>query len=518
MEIITKQFELYQMGPMVSNQFLIDEDYNVPDIKRDVKRIVTSEGKLKVEEVKPVENYLHISGNLEFQILYEADGMEPSFSCMKGKFPFHEMIYLEGGADDSYTVKEQKADMRVQMIHSRKVRVKAVCELAVQSEKRICEEIPVDVNCECKIYKKQKEMELLKIHTSKKDTYRIKEEITIAGTKESMENILWTDISNCRLDTRISTDEILMTGELSVFCFYEAANGKLDWIEQTVPYSGKLECYGIDESMYHHIQADLENVHTEIHGDEDGELRIISIEGTLQISLAVYEEEKVKVLHDLYSLQEKCILDTSNINYEQLILQNHSKCKVMERLTVPELQNQVLQICHSSGKILVENMEQREDGVLITGVIYVNFLYVKSNDESPFEVWSGMIPFSHLVECNCGEEVAYDISANLEQVHVTLQGGNEIEVKAILTFQGFFRKKGVLMKINRVRTEPISMEEIERRPSIVGYIAKENDDLWTLAKNYSTSVETICEINDLQDRPTKKGERLLIFKENMSIL
>ena len=62
------------------------------------------------------------------------------------------------------------------------------------------------------------------------------------------------------------------------------------------------------------------------------------------------------------------------------------------------------------------------------------------------------------------------------------------------------------------------MEELEKRPGIVGYIVKEGDDLWSLAKNYSTTKEGIMEVNDLTSEDIKIGDRLLIFKENMSIL
>ena len=62
------------------------------------------------------------------------------------------------------------------------------------------------------------------------------------------------------------------------------------------------------------------------------------------------------------------------------------------------------------------------------------------------------------------------------------------------------------------------LEEIEKRPSIVGYVAKEGEDLWNLAKRYRTSVEAIRDVNELGDRPVKAGDRLLIFKENVSIL
>lgn len=519
MEIITRQFEVNQTGRSFTDQFLMDEDFNVPDSKNDVKRIVMGEGRLKIDEMKPVENYLRIVGKVEFQILYVTDGIEPAFSSMEGKMPFEEMVYVEEGADDSFEIKNHRVDLKVSMVHSRKLRLKAVVSLELESERRKLQEVPTDVECDCKIYKKQENMELLKLHTSKKDTYRIKEEINLSGTKESIGVMLWSDITNRKLDTRLSVDELQIQGELLVFCFYESPDGKIDWVEQLIPYQGRVECYGVDANMYHHVQADLEDVHTDIRLDEDGEMRIIGIEGTLKLNIGVYEEEQMEVLKDLYSLEQDCHLETEEVEYEQLVLQNHSKCKVMERLSVPELQEDVLQICHSSGALQIEQMEMREDGILVTGILHVSFLYVKANDEMPFDIWQGMVPFSHLVECSqTGTDLKYHISGTLEQLNITLQGGDEIEVKAALAFHGFFRKEGKEDMIQQVRTEPISLAEVEKRPSIVGYIVKDGDELWTLAKRYSTSVEAIREMNDLAEGPLKAGDRLLIFKENMSIL
>ena len=112
----------------------------------------------------------------------------------------------------------------------------------------------------------------------------------------------------------------------------------------------------------------------------------------------------------------------------------------------------------------------------------------------------------------------YHLSAILEQLSITLQGGDEIEVKAAIAFHGFFKRVGKVPMIQDVRMEPLCLEEIERRPSIVGYIVKDGDDLWSLAKRYSTSVDAIKEVNEITGEQLKAGDRLLIFKENMSIL
>ena len=260
MELVKKQIHANQVGKKMVDQFLVDDDYNVPDMKNDVHRIITSEGIVKIEDVRKVENYVRVTGKLNFQILYVTEGIEPSLSSMEGKIPFEEMVYTDEGTDGEFVVHDTRVDFTTTMIHSRKLNIKAMIELLVSSQTEVDEEITVDVESETPIYKKQKEMELLTLHTAKRDTYRIKEELTLPGTKETIGTILWTDISNRKLDTKLGADELLLSGELLVFCFYESPDGKMDWIEQTIPYEGRVECYGAEESMYHHLNVNLEDI------------------------------------------------------------------------------------------------------------------------------------------------------------------------------------------------------------------------------------------------------------------
>ena len=519
MEVITKQIETNRVERRLTNQFMLDEDFNVPDSKNDVEKIVMSDGHVRIDEIKPVENYLRVQGKVEFQVLYVAEGFEPTFSCLEGKLPFVEMVYVEEGADKNLDIKSVRVELNSNMVHSRKLRIKAMVEMELESQRQDVEEIPTDVEDSGNIFKKHEKMDLLKLHTSKKDTYRIKEELVLPGTKETIGVMLWSDIVNRKLDTKLAVDELQLSGEVLVFCFYESPDGKIDWIEQTVSYQGRVECYGVDETMYHHVQANLEEVHADIRVDEDGEMRIVGIEGTLQVCIAVYEEEQVDILEDMYSLEKACVLETKDVEYEQLVLQNNSKCKVMERLSIPELKNEILQICHSSGAIHVDRTVAREDGVVVEGALYISFLFVRANDNMPFDTWQGVVPFAHLIECQDAEDnLTFHISAILEQLSITLQGGDEVEVKAALAFHGFFKRNGTRKMIREVKVQPLSLEEIEKRPSIVGYIVKPEDDLWSLAKRYSTSVDAIRELNDVSGEKLKPGDRLLIFKENMSIL
>ena len=131
MEFMTREIQTNQMGKRLLDQFMLDEDYNVPDSKRDVQRLVVSDGKVKIDEVKPVENYIRVSGKLEFQVLYVGEGFEPSLCSLDGKIPFEEMIYTED-MSGTYEVKNTRVEMQTTMIHSRKLRIKAMVELEME--------------------------------------------------------------------------------------------------------------------------------------------------------------------------------------------------------------------------------------------------------------------------------------------------------------------------------------------------------------------------------------------------
>ena len=73
MELIKKRIQTNVIGKTITDQFVIDDDYNVPDSKSDVGRVIVGEGTVKVEEVKKVENYLRVVGKLFFKILYVTD-------------------------------------------------------------------------------------------------------------------------------------------------------------------------------------------------------------------------------------------------------------------------------------------------------------------------------------------------------------------------------------------------------------------------------------------------------------
>mgnify|MGYP000054908219 CR=1 FL=1 len=68
-------------------------------------------------------------------------------------------------------------------------------EMEIGREKLEDEETTVDVESAVPVYRKMKPVNLLKLHTTKRDTYRVKEEITLPGTKESVGVLLVSSVN-----------------------------------------------------------------------------------------------------------------------------------------------------------------------------------------------------------------------------------------------------------------------------------------------------------------------------------
>ena len=135
MEYQKKEIRIFQNGRTVNDQFYIDGDYNVPEAKRDVGKIILSNGMLRVEEMKQVESYLKVSGKLEFKVLYMADEMVPVPASLEGRIPFEEMIYLEQEPEGNLVLQTSDTEVTVTMIHSRKLNIKTLAEISIGTEK-----------------------------------------------------------------------------------------------------------------------------------------------------------------------------------------------------------------------------------------------------------------------------------------------------------------------------------------------------------------------------------------------
>ena len=171
MELIRKPIHYTKEGKRTFDQFYLDEDYNVPDAKDDVQRIIQGNARVKTEEIRLVENYVRITGKVYFQILYVTASGDPKPAVLEGKLPFEEMVYTEGGEEEAWFIQNVRTEFTASVVHSRKLSLRVMVELELGRERLEDEETTVDIESDVPVFTKMKKINLLKLAVTKKDTY-----------------------------------------------------------------------------------------------------------------------------------------------------------------------------------------------------------------------------------------------------------------------------------------------------------------------------------------------------------
>ena len=113
-------------------QITLDDDFNVPDVKPDIYKIIKDQGEVKIQDVKMSNGKVMVRGVLAFNVLYLSDEPERPIYNISSEIPFEEVIHLdEVEAEDEASINVEVEDLTSSLINSRKINVKSIITLIV---------------------------------------------------------------------------------------------------------------------------------------------------------------------------------------------------------------------------------------------------------------------------------------------------------------------------------------------------------------------------------------------------
>ena len=515
MELRKESVQMLHVKSRATSQVTFDTDYNVPDAKPDIGRLIQSKGDVSMDEVRLSDGKAFINGNLNVDILYVGEE-DQKVSSLGAKLPFDETLNLEGIASgDKMCLKWEIEDLSVHMIHSRKLNIKAIVTFYAVVDEMAGVQLPVEISDEG-ISVKRKKVRLMSLMVHKKDTMRIKDEVTLVSNKPNIEHLLWYTIDVRGVDLRPEDNVIKARGELSVFVLYsgEDEENPLQWAEYVLPFNMEVECTGCTGEMIPNIGFSVMHQSIEVKPDSDGEERVISVDVVLELDMKLYREEEHDVIMDAYTPFRQYQPKGRPEMLESLLIRNFSRCRLSDRVTIRETQGKILQICHSQGEVKVDKTQVVSDGIQVDGILRLKVLYIVGNDDMPFYSAETVIPFSHIVEAQgISKDSVYYLHSELEQLSTTMADSNELEIRATIGVNVLVLQCIEEFILDKMEEAPLDQGKIRSLPGITVYIVQPEDTLWDIAKRFYTTTEEISSMNELENEEISSGMPLLLVKK-----
>ena len=516
LELEKQNLRRNRLKSQTGTQVTLDDDFIVPDTMSDMAEVILDSGIIQLEPVKVQRERITVRGKLDFHVLYRKE--EGGLQALGGSIPFEEAINVPDLDEKDYvSVSWQLEDLNTEMIHSRKLGIKAIVTLEAKAESLYDTEAAVDVrgeDDEIHLQVRRERIPAAAIALRRKDTYRLKQDITLPGSKPVIERMLWTEMKLAGCQAKPLDGQIHLEGTLMVFALYEGGeSGMVQWVEESIPFSGEVEMQGAAADMIPIIGLKLIHRDLEEKPDYDGEMRELSVDAVIELDVRLYEEQELELLQDLYATNREIVLDTGEAVFDRILTRNFGKCRVAEKVEM-ETDPRVLQICHSSGSVKLDGMEVRENALAVDGVLEVKLLYLTDEDARPVQAATRLVPFHYEAETpGITEDSIWYLEPGLEQLTAVMAGGGQAELRGVITLDLFVLQPETRQIILQAQVHPVDTEKMKAMPGIVGYLVQPGDSLWDVAKRFHTTEKSILEANELTGDAIKAGDCLILVKE-----
>ncbi len=514
MELLKRNIHMDRIKVQALTQFTLEDDLNIPENKPDISGLNLEKGELVIDEIKPGTDAVTVRGRLSLSVLYHTVEDGGSLVVLEGKVPFDEKINMQGVTPaDTVVVEGEVEDVTLSMINSRKLNVQSLLTMTARVEELYDEEAPIAVQGDEKAEYRRRLLNLAQIAICKNDIFRLKEEVTLPSNYPNIFQILWNNVSLGDVEFKVMEEKLTVSGDIHLFLLYEGEgeDHPCRSFETTLPFSGVLECHGCREGMLPDIRYQLGQQELAVRPDFDGEERNIGLELVMDIAIRIYEEESLEISSDIYGVSKEISTQTHRADLRRLLSRVTGKTKVTDHVRVSG--GTVLQLLHSEGTVSLEQQSTVENGILLQGSVQVRVMYITGEDEAPYGSTQAQIPYQYTLEVpDIAPEDMGKVRAEVEQLQVTMLDGEEMDVKAILSFSTVVFKSVPVELITQVSVSELDSGRMSSLPGMVIYMVKEGDNLWNIGKKYYVPVEGLRQLNALDSDEVKPGQKLLIVK------
>ena len=233
----------------------------------------------------------------------------------------------------------------------------------------------------------------------------------------------------------------------------------------------------------------------------------------VNLTICLWRETNIEMISDIYALDRQVQPNMQTAVFDRLLVKNEAKCRMSDKIELEEEQEDILQICSNENTLAVEQTTVTEDGLLAEGTLTIEILYMTADDAMPVAAKRAYVPFSQPIEMpEAVHPVKVYLDGSIEQVTTVLSDSRNIDIKAVVSLNLLAFEQQEKQVITDINESELDLAVLQQRPGLVGYIVKEGDRLFHIAKENHTTVDDLVETNHLTGTDVKAGERILIVK------
>lgn len=488
----------------------IELDYILPDYYPDIFRLVKC-------EVIPVITDSSINGDrlsyelqCDIRLLYcSEDGK--NLQCITQRQNFSKSAELGRSADSPEIQLSAKTDhVNFRAVNKRRLDVRGAVSVKISVMGEKSQEVISDA-FGMNIQLKKIPVKYASKKVTSEKVIQLSEETELSPAQPSVSNIIRSECSVSECEKKIISGKILAKGDVNVKLLYSSENS-IESMDFSMPFSQIIDVDEVDETFECSVSADVTSCNITLSADKDGENRMLKFEPELKIRCRAVKSSEIMIVSDAYSTVYPCDIDFSSVQAEQpptVYNENfRHNAKLAEGDSVPK--NIYAMWC--SPKNINTRIGNDRKSVIISGMITYS---MACNDASGnISMPDRDEAFEETIEI--GDELSGSFSVDITKISVSynITSDGILNAKSDISVKISVGSSAEIKALTGINIDDSTKKQRDGDYAIKLYFGTENENIWDIAKRFSTEIEAITEENELaSDCLEKSGMIVIPIKE-----
>lgn len=493
-----------------SNEQSVELDYILPDYFPDVFRVLKSRLTPRIVSHSISGEKLTYELSVGIKVLYMSENSK-SVRSVEQKMNFSKTVDLGKTVDKPIITLIPKTDyINCRVVNQRRLDFRGAVSIKVKlcGEKK--QEMVTDAyGGSIQLKKELVSYPVKKLNASKRVT--LIEELDMGASKPAIISVIRSDAVVVISEHKIIANKLIAKGDTMISLLYTCEKDGADSLESmqfTLPFSQIIDVEGITERFEAAVTAIVGNCEIIPRGS-GGETREAECEINILMECMALSYENIEIVTDAFSTVHPCDFKAADAKIEKKpipIRENYSLRTVLE---------------YNDGDIdcvydawarvtsITARLNPEEKCFNLTGGC--NVVVMAKNDAGNPIYLEADIPFEHMimVEKVCPDSYA-EPKAEVISCSYSLTSTNSVEVKAEIRICGYIFEASCCKLVSEITVDENTVKEREEDFALKLYFAQQGEQVWGIAKRYSTSVQSIMEENDLiSDSVSQRGMLLI---------
>lgn len=477
----------------------VELDYILPDYYPDIFKLV------RCEVVPVITDYSISGGRLSYElrcdirILYCSEGGNSVLQCVSQSQSFSKNVELSEQCESPSVTLVPKTDhVNFRAVNKRRLDLRGAVSVKIRAAGEKNQEVICDAfGLNVQVKKTAVRFASKKITAEK--TIRLTEETEISAAQPTIIGIVSCRCRPTECEKKMISGKLLAKGEADVKLLYSCetdGEGALETLDFSVPYSQIIDIDGVDESFECSISAETVGCDVAPAADKNGENRIIKSEIELRLVCRAVKASSVMLAADAYSTVYPCETAVSEIKAEQIpVVYSESfrhSAKICEGDNVPRT---VYSMWCTPKNI---NTRCSEDGRKLTISGMLTYTMAAKDASGMIVIPDRDEAFEETVELDselAGSEITADITVNGVSYNISNEG--VLIAKAEINARISASSSSSVRVLTDISIDDSVKKQRDGDYAIKLYYGAENEEVWDIAKRYSTYVSAIMDENEL---------------------